>query len=188
MKKIRKFLLVLLAVCSIACSAFGLAGCDEGIVESLHFQKIPGKQEYRVVGLGNVSDLDIVIPSTYRGLPITEIGYMAFSSEVNGATVYVSSIEIPNTITSIGSYAFSDCKNLISIEIPESVTSIGTHVFYACDNLTSVVIPNSVTSIGTHAFYYCDNLTIYCEAESEPDGWGASWSCFCPVVWGYKGE
>ncbi|MBR2441893.1 MAG: hypothetical protein IKB20_02355, partial [Clostridia bacterium] len=41
--------------------------------ESLAFQKIAGKEEYRVVGLGTVSDLDIVIPSTYKGLPVTEI-------------------------------------------------------------------------------------------------------------------
>ena len=43
--------------------------------------------------------------------------------------------------------------------IPDSVTSIGDYAFYYCDSLTSVVIPDSVTSIGDYAFYNCTSLT-----------------------------
>ena len=67
--------------------------------------------------------------------------------------------EIPNSITSIGDYAFKDCKDLISIHIPDSVTSIGYSAFSDCKNLTSIHIPDSVTSIGDSAFYGCENLT-----------------------------
>ncbi len=71
----------------------------------------------------------------------------------------LTSIEIPNSVTSIGSYAFRGCSSLTSIEIPNSVTNIGDYAFYDCDSLTSVTIPDSVTSIGAGAFYGCSSLT-----------------------------
>ena len=66
---------------------------------------------------------------------------------------------IPNSVTSIGNYAFFRCSSLTSIEIPNSVTSIGGYAFYNCTGLTSIEIPNSVTSIGSSAFYKCSSLT-----------------------------
>ena len=66
---------------------------------------------------------------------------------------------IPNSVTSIGEYAFSSCSGLTSVTIPNSVTSIGMEAFYGCRGLTSVTIPNSVTSIGKFAFYGCSSLT-----------------------------
>ena len=70
-----------------------------------------------------------------------------------------TSYSIPNSVTSIGKYAFYDCNNLTSVEIPNSVTLIGWGAFCGCDGLTSVTIPNSVTSIGDYAFSYCNSLT-----------------------------
>ena len=72
---------------------------------------------------------------------------------------YLTSIEILDSVTSIGDEAFVACVNLTSIEIPDSVTSIGVCAFAGCDSLTSVAIPNSVTSIGIGAFEDCDSLT-----------------------------
>ena len=66
---------------------------------------------------------------------------------------------IPNSVTSIASYAFDDCTGLTSITIPNSVTSIGEFAFYGCTGLTSVTIGNSVTSIGNDAFLGCTGLT-----------------------------
>ena len=66
---------------------------------------------------------------------------------------------IPNSVTSIGGYAFMGCSGLISVTIPNSVTSIGEYAFSGCSSLTSIVIPNSVMSIGNYAFYGCSNLT-----------------------------
>ena len=66
---------------------------------------------------------------------------------------------IPNSVTSIGEYAFWCCETLTNIEIPYSVASIGNSAFYGCSRLTSVTIPNSVTSIGNFAFGYCTRLT-----------------------------
>ena len=66
---------------------------------------------------------------------------------------------IPDSVTSIGSYAFNDCTGLTSITIPNSVTSIESYVFKGCTALTSITIGNSVTSIGKGAFYNCTGLT-----------------------------
>ena len=71
----------------------------------------------------------------------------------------LTSIIIPNSVTSIGRGAFSDCSSLTSITIPNSLTSIGDDAFYRCSSLPSITIPNSVTSIGNSAFSYCSSLT-----------------------------
>ena len=76
---------------------------------------------------------------------------------------------IPNSITSIGDYAFGECFSLTSITIPNSVTSIGEWAFSYCESLTSITIPNSVTSIGEGAFEGCSSLTtVICEAIEVP--------------------
>ena len=66
---------------------------------------------------------------------------------------------IPNSVTSIGDYAFWGCSGLTSITIPNGVTSIGAGAFINCEMLTSIAIPNSVTSIGDYAFENCSGLT-----------------------------
>ena len=71
----------------------------------------------------------------------------------------ITSITLPDNITSIGDYAFAACTSLTSVTIPESVTSIGDYAFDYCTSLTSITIPESVTSIGDHAFAYCESLT-----------------------------
>ena len=77
--------------------------------------------------------------------------YLAYSK--------LTSITIPENITSIGRCAFSGCDSLTNITIPDSVTSIGSAAFENCSGLTSIVIPDSVTSIDHWAFQYCTGLT-----------------------------
>ena len=140
-------------------------GGEETVQEGtsgLHYMRIPGKDEYRVVSLGMADDTDIVIASTYKGLPVTEIGDEAFykgGADTNLWKHLISSITLPDTITHIGENAFYKCEYLTELVFPDSVTSIGYGAFDGCDGLTEVVIPNSVTSIGDYAFAYCDNLT-----------------------------
>ena len=69
-----------------------------------------------------------------------------------------TSFIVPNSVTSIGVDAFSDCTSLTSVTIPNSVTSIGDGAFELCESLTSVKIGNSVTSIGDSAFKFCESL------------------------------
>ena len=248
----------------------------------LHYMRIPGKNEYRVVSLGMAAELDIVIPSVYNGLPVTEIGEKAFHNEwyiasviipdsvtwignyafyncsslteitipdsvtgirgsafencsslqytvegnlkylgnENNPYLYLAGVDfeditsvtidknckvigdyafyncssltevvIPDSVTSIGVDAFSDCSSLTEVVIGDSVTWIGNYAFYNCSSLAEIIIPDAVTSIGDDAFLNCTSLTIYCEAESEPNGWSYNWNFHaCPVVWGYKGE
>jgi len=71
----------------------------------------------------------------------------------------MTSVTIPNSVTSIDSRAFWDCSSLTSVTIPESVTSIGERAFEGCNSLTSVTIPASVTSIPYECFNNCSNLT-----------------------------
>ena len=83
------------------------------------------------------------------------LGTESYRSFIEG----IEYVEIPNTVTSLGNYAFHDFTKLKSIEIPNSVISIGSHSFYYCSSLTSVTIPNSVTSIDAYAFCDCNSLT-----------------------------
>ena len=85
---------------------------------------------------------------------VTSIGRYAFYN-CSGLT----SVTIGNGVTSIGEGAFSYCNGLTSVTIPDSVTSIGSDAFLNCSNLTSITIPDSVTSIGSYAFLNCSNLT-----------------------------
>ena len=71
----------------------------------------------------------------------------------------ITSVTLPNSITSIGNRAFRDCSSLTSINLPNSITSIVEGAFKNCSSLTSVTIPNSVTTINVWTFYGCSGLT-----------------------------
>ena len=89
---------------------------------------------------------------------VTEIGKEAFYS-YNTDCKKITSITIPDSVTSIGNYAFYYCTSLTNVTIPDSVTSIGERAFRHCESLTNVTIPDSLTSIGHVAFEYCTSLT-----------------------------
>ena len=85
---------------------------------------------------------------------------------------------IPNSVTTIGEYAFHHCSGLTSITIPYSVTTIGSNAFYGCSGLTSITIPYSVTTIGNWSFGYCSGLTSITIPNSVTTiGYGAFGHC-----------
>ncbi|MBD5427741.1 MAG: leucine-rich repeat protein [Treponema sp.] len=95
-------------------------------------------------------------------LGITEItgsGYdLLSSSSIFENCTYLRTLILPNSLETIGAYAFSNCK-FVSITIPNSVTTIGVGAFAYCSNITSIKIGTSVTTIGADAFRYCTYLT-----------------------------
>jgi hypothetical protein len=95
----------------------------------------------------------VAIPIAINGRLVTSIGDSAFSA------TSLTSVTIPDGVTSIGDGAFAYCTNLTSVTIGNSVTNIGSGGFWFCTSLTNVVIPDSVTSIGDGAFEYCSSLT-----------------------------
>ena len=102
----------------------------------------------------------------------------SYQLQFNG--VLQEDIIIPNSVTSIGAWAFDGCSGLTSVTIPNSVTSIGYEAFSNCSGLTSVTIGNSVTSIGNYAFNKCTGLTsVTCLAPTPPTCWSSK--CFSKV-------
>ena len=101
---------------------------------------------------------DITIPSSIK---VNDLEYTV--KEIKEYTFRgcrsLTSVTIPNSVTSIAEGTFYNCSGLTSVTIPNSVTSIGELAFWSCSSLTSVSIPNSVTSIGSYAFYDCSGLT-----------------------------
>lgn len=97
---------------------------------------------------------NVAIPKEYNGKPIVAIGDKAFDrTEANvGFANWITSITIPDTVTSIGKNAFYGCTRLESITLPEGLESIGDEAFRHCNSLKKIEIPASVTSIGDLAF------------------------------------
>ena len=109
---------------------------------------------------------EIIIPDTIGKKKVTAIweycfspGQYRLSENIRAIRVKITSVLIPDSVTSIGYGAFEGCSSLTSITIPDSVTSIGSSVFSGCSSLTSITIPDSVTSIEAEAFSNCSKLT-----------------------------
>ena len=122
-----------------------------------------------VCGLANESLTEVVIPEMmgfgHYSYHIISVGNKAFNY-----CYLLTSITIPNSVTTIGHQAFYGCKGLISITIPNSVMTIGGSAFSGCKGLTSITIPNSVTSIGDWAFRGCSGSVKKCDFSELPLG------------------
>lgn len=131
------------------------------------------------------------------------------------------SVDLPDSVSNIGAYSFNGCSNLAEISLSESLVNINTAAFWNCIRLASVNLPEGLVYIGSSAFrntginkiwipksvttisspgranspfYECSGLTdIYCEAESQPAGFGSYWNFIdsttrATVHWGVSKE
>jgi hypothetical protein len=132
-----------------------------------------------VVGCAESISGDLIIPSSWEGKPVTSIGKSNFYNERSFSNCpSLTSVTIPDSVISIGSYAFHYCESLTSVTIPDSVTSIGSYAFINCISLTSVTIPDSVTHIGRQTFEDCKSLTSVTIGDSVTSiGAGAFYGC-----------
>ena len=105
---------------------------------------------------------DVTIPSCYKGKPVTMIDHAAFFNSV------VTSVTIPDSVTSIGDNAFGFCSQLTNISIPNSVTDIGFSAFAHCTSLKSITLPSSLSSISEALFSGCSQLTTIQIPDSVP--------------------
>lgn len=96
---------------------------------------------------------ELIIPATYKGLPVTSIGRRAFR-----ACTEITEIVIPDTVKTIGEEAFAGCASLTNVYIPEGVTAMGLGAFVVCEALEEITLPDSLTVISEYAFLECNAL------------------------------
>lgn len=154
------------------------------------YAEISGDYEYEVIDDQRAvitdytgTESEISVPETLDQYLIVGIGQEAFAW-----TRSLTTVKIPNSITTIGEEAFMNCENLQSINLTNHITNIGDGAFHGCEKLKSIVIPdsittiaastfalsglesitlpNTITSIGEYAFEGCENLT----GITLPDG------------------
>ncbi|MDR1778286.1 MAG: leucine-rich repeat protein, partial [Clostridiales Family XIII bacterium] len=156
---------------------------------------VEGDYTYTVSG-GNATitayagtELNLVIPASLGGYPVTRLGDYAFA---NNTAIGSVRMQQPDYVTSIGTGAFSGCTNLYSISIPSGVSIIESYTFQGCtrmeylgllDNVTTIrsyavsgctalrgiSIGGSITSIGTFAFAYCTSLQYIVVDYTNPN-------------------
>ena len=117
--------------------------------------------EYSVTTIGESAFKGSAVTSVSMPESITSIGRYAFSGCQN-----LESVTLPETLTTLGSDAFSGCQNLESVALPESLTTLGGSAFKSCSSLKAVKIPSKVTAIPDDCFYDCSSL----ESVTIPEG------------------
>lgn len=127
---------------------------------------------------GGKSDTELIIPSTYNGLPVTHIERV---DEANSVT----NVIIPNTITHIDESAFLFESSIKHINIPNSVVSIGSSAFCGCSSLVYLYIPNSVLYMGSsiagterYSGNSMEKLIIYCQNGVDTTNWSSNWNTY----------
>ncbi len=152
----------------------GIESCHSATPEEhentiLNLQLDEKTGEYVVAGVIDKTIERVVIPSTYRGKPVTKINAAAFEN-----CEKLSSVFIPDSISVIGGGAFWQCTSLPVVTIPESVLVIEKYAFAYCTSLTSITIPANVMSIGQGVVAGCISLATIIVDEKNPIHKGAN--------------
>ena len=128
---------------------------DSQTISQLKFELDSGGAYYKVSSAGGEfkNKGPLVIPSTYKGLPVKEIADRGFKSSA------ITSLYLPDTIVSIGKSAFEYCRDLTEVHFGSSLVTIDKNAFHICDSLKELVMPSSLRVIGESAFERCEALS-----------------------------
>ena len=139
---------------SLAIDQYAFSGCPASIYDTT---TVPGVKliDGWVVGFTDALSGEVDLSA------VKNISQGAFSGNKN-----ITSVVLPEGLTTIPYNAFNGCTSLRSVTIPDTVTRIDSYAFNGCTSLQNVVIPDTVTSIGSYAFYDCRNIT----AVNLPEG------------------
>ena len=154
-----KKLFCILFVCILSvCCVFNFSACTESeeYTQGLLFTLSSNQEYYVVSGLGSATDTDVIVPSKYKGKPVTTIGGDAF----NGTDI--KSITLKEGLKEIRAKAFMNCLSLESVVIPSTVTNIGTQAFFKTESLKTIYYnAQNCTDLTVH------NGTFYNSGENS---------------------
>ena len=109
----------------------------------------------------------LTVPAQIDGHAVASIGSEAFIN-----SEFLSSIILPDCLTTIGIDAFYECRYLTSITLPSSLTTIGNWAFSGCESIASITLPDSLTTIGNWAFKSCPVSLNFTAVRGS---WAESW-------------
>lgn len=129
--------------------------CSKGLV----LNEVTGEGFMVIDYIG--TDMDVVIPNTYRGIEVTRIADEAFAEK------NIKTVRISKTVKIIGQAAFFNCQNLVDVTFEEGsmLEEIGSEAFYYCDSLETINVPSSLQKLGLCAFFLNDSLI--CEYDDS---------------------
>ena len=133
------------------------------VSQGLEYQLNWDGMSYAVVGIGTCTDTNLVIPSEYNGLPVTDIG--CSWNGLGGSNIV--SVVIPDSVTYIDDFAFSGCLYLEKVVMSKNVTCIGSMAFLGCVSLKTITIPQGST-VGSRTFEGCESLEYIYVEEGNP--------------------
>ena len=137
----------------------------EDLSAFLLFSLGSGGTEYAVAGLSErQTEGYVVIPESYEGLPVTQIGEAAFADCFN-----LTGVTIPQTVTKIGNYAFSGCELLTALAFPEGLEQVGEYLVKGCVSLSSITVEE-----GCEAYFAEGNCLVESETKTLVAGCAAS--------------
>ena len=108
--------------------------------EGLEYELNSDGNSYSVVGIGSFNGTELNIPEKYEGKPVTSIGNGAFYGGGIAGGIVLTSVTIPDSVTSVGDWAFEYCVQLTSVTIGKNVASIGDRAFSVCSELANIYI------------------------------------------------
>lgn len=107
-------------------------------------------KEYRINDKG--APADVYVPETIGGVTVRNIGDKAFYKYKDTDTA-LGTVTLPDTVTTVGAYAFSGCSELTNIQLSSNLTAVGEYAFSGCTALTSIVLPKSLTVLPPGCFF-----------------------------------